>query len=178
MLLTPFRSWGNWGQRAKVRYPEYDGCELVPLIPLVKSFPAGLSTCLPNECSPGKTGPLSPSLLEGRGTFSQGAIWAGGWTSHLWFLLEFTLTMIVLEGNGYSQPELGARGYFGRRQGGGIWSIPSGRLGGTALINHLCSFREAGSCLSWGLWLSASVLQTYHGLLVLMDFWKIFKWTN
>lgn len=32
----------------------------------MRGFPAGLSTCLPNGCRLGKTGCLTPSLLEGR----------------------------------------------------------------------------------------------------------------
>lgn len=35
-----------------------------------------------------------------RGTFSQGAIWAGGWTPQLWFHLEIILTIVVPDGVG------------------------------------------------------------------------------
>ena len=49
----------------------------------------------------------------GQGTFSQRAIWAGGWTPQLWFLFEFSPTMIVLEENSYRQPGSGARGILG-----------------------------------------------------------------
>lgn len=48
-------------------------------------------------CQSGLPNQALAYILGGQGAFSTGALWAGGRTPQLWFLLGFTLTLIVLE---------------------------------------------------------------------------------